>query len=441
MSTVPQLADVMQRVLNDYAEDAARWTGFVQRGSKLGGAAFVQSLVFGWLGNPQSSLSGLTQTAAAAGVEISNQGLDQRFNERAALFMEEMLSAIVSEVVASDPVAIPLFERFGAIVLQDSSAIVLPNALSKDWRGLGGTSGQGQAALKIQVRYDLSTGKLLGPLLDDGRSQDKGADIQSEPLPAGALRIADLGYFSLDVLKAIENNGGFYLSRLQVQTVLFDQNGKELDLLALLRKSGPVGVDMPILLGKKHRLKSRLIAVPVPPEVAQQRRERLCREAAKRRQKVSQRALALAEWTILLTEVTADRLSVEEALVLMRARWQIELLFKLWKQQGQVDESRSKNPWRILCETYAKLIAMVIQHWLILVSIWHYPDRSLGKAAQTIRDFAKTLVSALAGAFDLVAVIEQIRRCLCRGCRMNRRKANPNTYQLLLAPHSLQYAA
>lgn len=434
MTTVPQIAESMQRVLADYAEEAARFTGFVQRASKLSGSGFVQSLVFGWLGNPQSSLSGLTQTAAATGVEISNQGLDQRFNERAVLFMEEMLSAVVTEVVSADPVAIPLFERFGAVVLQDSSVIVLPGELRNEWLGVGGGHGQGVAALKLQIRLDLSTGGLLGPLLEDGRSQDKGADIQSEPLPVGALRIADLGYFSLEVLRDIDEEGCFYLTRLQIQTAVLDEQGKELDLLALLRKAGPAGVDKRILLGKSRRLRARLMAMPVPLEVANERRRRM-REGAKHRgQGISQRALDLAGWTFLVTNVMEDRLSVEEALALMRARWQIELLFKLWKHQGQVDEWRSKRPWRILCETYAKLIAMVIQHWLILVSIWRYPDRSLGKAAQTVRHFAMMLASAMARAKELVTTIEQIRRCLSLGCRMNRRKQRPNTYQLLLAP-------
>jgi len=37
----------------------------------------------------------------------------------------------------------------------------------------------------------------------------------------------------------------------------------------------------------------------------------------------------------------------------------------LWKEHGQIDEWRSKKPWRILCEFYGKLAAMLIQQWLI----------------------------------------------------------------------------
>jgi hypothetical protein len=85
--------------------------------------------------------------------------------------------------------------------------------------------------------------------------------------------------------------------------------------------------------------------------------------------------------SILITNVPAARLTVQEALIVARTRWQIELLFKLWKSHGQIDESRSDKPWRMLCEVYAKLLAMLVQHWILVVCCWCYPNRSLTKAA------------------------------------------------------------
>ncbi len=54
-----------------------------------------------------------------------------------------------------------------------------------------------------------------------------------------------------------------------------------------------------------------------------------------------------------------------EVLVLLRLRWQNKRLFRLWKEDGHIDDWRSKKPWRILCEVYGKLSAMLIQQWLI----------------------------------------------------------------------------
>ncbi len=123
---------------------------------------------------------------------------------------------------------------------------------------------------------------------------------------------------------------------------------------------------------------------------------------------------------ILVTNVAAARRSVEALLVLARLRWQIELLFKLWKSQGQVDESRSAKPYRILCEVYAKLIAMVLQHWVLMTSCWQYPNRSWFKAAQTIRQH----VMSLACALQSPARVHEVLDMFCPGRSETKRPFN-----------------
>jgi len=431
MTTIPQVARAMRDILTTTAEEAARTTRFVQRTSPLGGATFSQTLAFGFLANPQASLEELAQTAAALGVSVSPQALDQRFTAAAAACLERVLKAAITQVIAAEPVAIPLLARFSAVYLQDSSTIVLPEVLATVWQGCGGsTPSRTNAALKLQVRLELRTGALAGLALQDGRTSDR---TEAQPtLPPGALRIADLGYWSVDALHALDQQGSFWLSRLQTQTALYDSTGHRLDLLALLAAQPTEAVDLPLLLGETHRLPARLLAVPVPPEVAATRRRKLREAARKKGRQVSARGLALAAWTVLVTNLPGVRLTLREALVLGRVRWQIELLFKLWKSHGQVDESRSTKPWRILCEVYAKLLAMLLQHWLLLVSCWASPNRSLTKAAQTIQKHALHLASAFDAVTRLCTAITTVQRCVAAGCRMNRRKKRPNTYQLLL---------
>ncbi len=175
------------------------------------------------------------------------------------------------------------------------------------------------------------------------------------------------------------------------------------------------------------------MAVRVPQEVADERRRRLHEEFRDKGKTPSARLLALAAWTMMVTTVPDAQLSVAEALVLLRARWQIELLFKLWKSQGRVDEWRSAQPWRILCEVYAKLLAMIVQHWVLLVGCWHQPNRSLVRAAQTVQGYALALLSAVGKSPERVAeLLEEIHRCLGCAGRLTTRKKKPSTYQLLL---------
>jgi len=365
-------------------------------------------------------------------VRISAQGLDQRFTPQAAALLKQVLDAALSQIIAADPVAVPLLQRFNGVIVQDSSIIGLPDALVEVWQGCGGSDGHHISALKLQVRFDLLTGTLQGPLLEPGRTNDRGSALQAAPLPAKALRLADLGYFSLDQLRAFEAQDAYFLTRLYLQTAIFDREGNRMALSTILEAACCGEVDLPVLIGGAERLPVRLLAMRVPQEVADQRRRKLRTQARKKGETPSRIGLAFADWNIFVTNVPEDKLSLTEAMILARVRWQIELLFKLWKSHGKVDEWRTENPWRILCETYAKLIAMIIQHWMFLVGCWVHANRSLVKAAQTVRDYAVMLGSALAGYIDLAATIQQIQRCLMAGCRMNRRRKRPNTYQLLL---------
>jgi hypothetical protein len=125
---------------------------------------------------------------------------------------------------------------------------------------------------------------------------------------------------------------------------------------------------------------------------------------------------------------------VVEALILARARWQVELLFKLWKTEGKLDASRSANPERIQCELLAKLTAMVLQHWILLSGCWRFADRSLVRAAQVVRAQVISLVLALSSVRHLVRTLAAIHRCLAAGCRLAKRRAKPSTSQLLTDP-------
>lgn len=433
MESITQVAQEMQSVLSVEADRIGQTSGFVQRRSKLGGAEFAQTLTFGWLSNPQATLEELSQTAASLGVVITPHGLDQRFTPAAAACLKGVLEAAVQRVVwASRPAAVPILQRFPAVYLQDSSIIKLPEELASVWPGCGGSGGLGQAAVKVEVRLELTHGGLTGPWLEAGRVNEHRSLIQAAPLAPGVLRIADLGYWNLAEMQTQSQAGVFWLSYWLSNTAVFDQHHQRLQVVDVLKASGTPQVELPVYLGLSQRVPARLLAVRAPQEVADRRRHRLRQRARRLQKPVNPTALALADWTVVVTNVPSERLSWREALILIRVRWQVELLFKLWKSQGQVDEWRSAQPWRILCEVYAKLLALLIQHWLFLLSGWHLPNRSLVKAAATVRRLALHLASAMAQCEHLVEALPTVQRCLSAGCRINQSRKTPRTFQLLL---------
>jgi hypothetical protein len=433
---VTQLAKEMQRVLNEEAEVAGDQTGFVQRESKMTAALYVQTLVMGWLADPNSSIEALVRMAGNLGLQISAQGLDKRFNESAAECLKEVLLCAVAAVVGTSNVPIELLQRFSGVKLFDSTTIALPPALVKLWPGCGGTNGS-SAALKLDVCLDLLTGQLSGPGLLTGRSHEATAELAQADLPVNSLSLADLAYFNLDRMERITNSYSHWLSRYKTGVAVYNKLGQRMNLIKTLKKRCHIQLDIKVLLGQAKRLPARLIAQRLPADIVKQRRKELKAEAKREGQEVSAEKLALAEWNIYLTNLSQQKLSLKEVLVLMRSRWQIELLFKLWKSHGLVDESRSIKTNRILCEVYAKLIGMVIQHWLILISCWHIPQRSLVKASQTIRLATFHLTAALTSLRKLAAAITDLMRSLSVGVSINKRKSKPNTYQLLLNPDIL----
>ena len=392
----------------------------------------MQSLVFGYLAKPAATSDELRQAASAVNVEITRQGFDKRFSVESARCLEMVLRASVGQVFKAAAVDVAILKRFSAVRLVDSSTIVLPDALSQIWQGCGGNSATNtQSAVKICVDIDLLSGRLDGPILQSGREHDRQALSQHQGLVKGSLVIRDLAYFSLDDFEQIEAEASYYLSRLKAKTKLFTKGGEPLDLVTYLAETSADEIDCDVQLGLAKRLDCRLIAVRVPDKVAQERRKRLEAEAVEKGQPVSPDRLALIHWTIYVTNIPRALLSVAEALVLGRSRWQVEMLFKLWKSDGEIDASRSANPWHILTEFYAKLIAMLIQHWLFLTELWQHPDRSLHQASQLIQKHAFHLASMFHHFEDLCRAISVIQRGLA-GCRMTKCKSKRHTFELWL---------
>lgn len=430
MNTVPQVARAMQEVLGEVARQAGRESGLIEREVKLTGASFCQTLVFSWMANPEATLEEMSQMAALLGVEISPQALDQRFTAQAAACVKQVLEVAITRVLHRDRAILPILERFAGVYVHDSSTIVLPDELTALWPGCGGDA-PSAAALKVQVRVELSRGQIEGPYLHAGREQDLSAEVQRLPMPAGSLRLADLGYWSVERFAQVGSQDSYWLSRVHAGTEVFSTAGEKLDVIGFLQAQTSDQFEMDVELSQSHRVLCRLMGQRVPAQVSAQRRRKLRQAASKKGTAPSQRQLAMCDWTLIVTNVSAQMLTLEQALVLLGVRWQIELCFKFWKSGGRVDESRSKKPYRILSEVYAKLLMMLIQHWILLSDNWTFLKQSLFKAGSVIEHQAWHLASALSDVNRLCHVLAQIGRVIDKTCRINKRKKRPSTWQRL----------
>ena len=276
MEIVQDLAATMQALFGKFMDDLGRTCGVIQRERKFSGSGLLRTLVLTLLQHPAAKNRDYQTIAAQLGIDVTEEAIKHRFNSTLVAFLEEALRHVLTNVLAAQASTAPLLQKFTEARIGDSTTIPLADEFADQFPGCGGKGNSGKAALKIQVLWDLRSGKILKLLIEPGRASDAKSPIAEEPLPPGALSVFDLGYFSLERFRRVGVQGAFWISRLQHGTKVFDSAGQTLALLAFLRQQVRSGVvDVPVIVGEKERLPCRLLAIRVPAEVAARRRQKI----------------------------------------------------------------------------------------------------------------------------------------------------------------------
>lgn len=408
MTTIAELSNNLQHLLREEANALAKQTGFIQRQRQVTGAGFAQALVLGGLANPEGTRKQLHHQATQAGLEVSVQGLDQRFNEKSVRFMRRLLEAGMSQMVQSETKN-SILPQFNGVYLTDCTRLV--------WTTVG---------VKMGVRLELQQGQLEACLMDL-KTNDQRAAVIDYPLPEGALHLNDLGFFKLKRLRDWSKQGVYWLVRYKAGTSVYDLDGRRLDFKILLSGSEPLS--MQVYLGSgSDRVLAELRAAPLSGEALTKRQARLKEQARLDQRPLSVHQQEVADWTLYLTNI--PNLTFAQAHILARTRWQIELLFKLWKSHGKVLISRSADPIRQQCEGYAKLLGVLIAHWVLLVADWQ-PQRLGALDALRILHTHMTLFhQALARRSRFHSFFRNLTDELALASPRSKRRNNPLAFQL-----------
>jgi hypothetical protein len=434
MDILHTVAQRLQQLFGPELESSAERTDLIRRHREFDAVTLMRTLVLTVLKARVPRPSDFKKMADQLGVHVSKAAIVGRFSDRLAAFLRDVLERAVGCAVAAEPATLALLRGFSAIHIGDATTLRLPDDYAEQFPGCGGAAGSGRAAMKVQVLWDFLTGALRRMVIEPGKSSDSLSPIAREPAPPGSLSLFDLGYFDLDRFRRLVAGGASWISRLQFGVTAFDAEGRRLSLPDELQRRTGAGrgmVDMPVLLGAVDRLPCRLIAVRVPQEVAARRRQAMHRKAARHGRAASAELLRWQDWTIFVTDCGPERLTWKAVVILYRVRWQIELMFKVWKSINGLSAHRPEaKAAERLCLIYAKLIAALAQHWIVVSATWGNGRRSLMKAAATLREWITSLAEVLDDAERLVQTLKRVAEVMAGDCVEGRRK-RPSNAQLL----------
>ena len=459
------LSELAQRFFVQRPKELERASGLVQRSTaKIDGPALVQMCVLGWLHNAGARYSQLNHVVASLDIHVRTQALEERFGPASSRLMRQLLEEAAGQLVEGQALELALWEHFpGGVYLQDGTVVSLPHELSSTWRGSGGPAGTNASGVRIQARWDMRCGGLHGLWLQEARESERNGLAMDVPYPQDSLQIVDTAYLSYADMRMASQHRRFWITGVKADMCFRDAQGRWWNLTEWVH-SQPTDtqvVDVWVQAGKTEQVPVRLLALRLPEEVVRRRKRRANREVerrphskgvqrcgrrpkrgpgrqprqrARKRHKVSARKQSLCQWLLVLTNVDGSVLDARQLVTLMRLRWQIELFWKLCKQEGKIDTWRSGKPQRSLTELYAKLLGLLLEHWVTIAGCWADPRRSLFKARQVMQWTGSWLVLAIRGAVSWEGVLTQMCATMGSNCWTDRRRHPPSTFQQLADP-------
>jgi hypothetical protein len=253
------------------------------------------------------------------GQDISPSAFWERFTTRRLnnflkKIIDELMRILASKVGIDRDEILRVLGVTG-IFLFDSTYISLVDKVKNIFPGTGSKSG-----IKFHACFNLLTGVLEKFQLTPGSTHDQKFSIDPSLL-TGKLAIFDLGYFNFNLMYLIDFHGGFFLSRLKSNVVV---------TITEVIKGFP----------KKALGKSLLSITPRFQQdgIVEAIIEKVCDHGLLRCRAIGFWNPVEKRYHWYLTNLAVAAYFIYP---LYRLRWQIELIFKAWKQSFNADQISS----------------------------------------------------------------------------------------------------
>jgi hypothetical protein len=349
----------------DEIEQLARKHKFVQRKGKIDGASFLSLIVFNSNSLHEESLNDLTIILAKQyDIDISKQGLDERFNVYAVKFLASALEDLLTRQLSTKASSLKCLE-FNRVLIKDSVCFQIDESLASYYPGSGGSGSN--ASVRIQFEYDLLGGCIVDLSLNAFNDQDATNSVLTlDVVNDGDLVIRDLAYMHLEALQGIVDRMGNFLCRLNTQAKVYQKNDGEMmelnfsEIVDSMRRYNIEQTEEIVYIGKNQDLQVRLFIYLLPKAIVNERIRKANRTARSKGRQLSKEYKARAGMNLFITSAPNELISIETAWQMYTLRWQIELTFKIWKSICKIDKVKKVKKDRLECYIFSKLLIIIL---------------------------------------------------------------------------------
>jgi hypothetical protein len=330
------------------------------------------------------------ETKSAHKVDISKQGIDQRFNEAAVMYIQSLISKMLSTQVTQF-IEIGWLKFFNRVKVKDSSKFDLSPKLKDKLPGFGGNASSSGAC--IQYEFEIKSGTVNDLTITPANRPDSTDALSTiDAVEKGDLTIRDLGYFALKYFLAAKKTGAFFLSRLHAKIIVYEMTGNEFkelnfgQLYQVMKENKIERIEKEVYIGKDEKLPVRLVIEVMPDDVFNKRMEKINKYNRSKGHQTSQDYRNRARLNLFISNIPIDVINGEAIAKIYKIRWQIELVFKIWKSIFGLDNINPMKYERLMCTLNARLL-LVLVNWETIMIQRGLLLRNTGKLLSIIKCF------------------------------------------------------
>ena len=441
---IKRLIENLKYILNSkLLKKIAIKTKFQKKDSKFTPEKFISLCVFSNNHLCENSLEELsTWLLINENLSITKQGVNHKFNNESV----EFLKSLFKEIMMSQSKLLSNNERklksiFNSIDICDATSYKAPEKLKDHYEG---NSGNGTGAIvKIQLEYNLLSGEFGGcKIVDSGESDFAYLPKLENNIGKNDLKLKDLGYFKVSHLEYIDKAEAFYISRVKTTTNIYKKINNKYSKIDLTEYSSSLNegetIEIPeVYLGAKEKLKTRIIVTNLTKENKEKKLETLIKNHKRKGKKVTDLAIKSSAINVYATNIKAHMLNTEIIHEIYSLRWQVEIMFEIWKSIFQIHISKPVKIERFNCNLYGKLIALLLSTVVVFTyrdEIYYEYGKQLSeyKAFGTVKSLLFNIKQAFFNdEFTLLNLFQLINEIFLKNGIKSRRKGEKTSLDII----------